>query len=228
MCILLAGARDAAVRVTAWTRTARSAAKSRRRPAGAARARSGWRRPSRRCSRPGLEAVKIQPLASRLNISRTSFYWFFRDRTALLDALLEDWEAKNTGAFVEACAAYAETIAEGILNLITVFQDEAVVRAAPRPRRARLGAPVQGSDGARERRGRAPAAGHSGNVRAVRLCSDDADVRARTLYLVQIGYIAMQVAGGRGDAHVARQALRRNLLGPLADRERDGPLPCAR
>ena len=62
----------------------------------------------------GLEAVKIQPLASRLYTSRTSFYWFFRDRTALLDALLKDWEAKNTGAFVEACAAYAETIAEGI------------------------------------------------------------------------------------------------------------------
>ena len=38
----------------------------------------------------GLDAVKIQPLASRLNIARTSFYWFFKDRTALLDALLED------------------------------------------------------------------------------------------------------------------------------------------
>ena len=38
----------------------------------------------------GLDAVKIQPLATRLNISRTSFYWFFKDRNALLDALLED------------------------------------------------------------------------------------------------------------------------------------------
>ena len=35
----------------------------------------------------GLDAVKIQPLATRLNLSRTSFYWFFKDRTALLDAL---------------------------------------------------------------------------------------------------------------------------------------------
>ena len=72
----------------------------------------------------GLDAVKIQPLASRLGIARTSFYWFFKDRTALLDALIEDWEAKNTGAFVDACDAYAETIAEGILNLLSMFMDE--------------------------------------------------------------------------------------------------------
>ena len=32
----------------------------------------------------GLDAVKIQPLASRLNLSRTSFYWFFKNREELL------------------------------------------------------------------------------------------------------------------------------------------------
>ena len=72
----------------------------------------------------GVDAVKVQPLANRLQIARTSFYWFFKDRNALLAALLADWQAKNTGAFVEACASYAQTIAEAILNLIVVFQDE--------------------------------------------------------------------------------------------------------
>ena len=62
----------------------------------------------------------------RLGIARTSFYWFFKDRSALLEALLEEWEAKNTGAFVDACSAYAETIAEAMLNLIVVFHDEAL------------------------------------------------------------------------------------------------------
>ena len=38
----------------------------------------------------GLDAVKIQLLAARLNISRASFYWFFRDRQALLDAGYSD------------------------------------------------------------------------------------------------------------------------------------------
>ena len=37
----------------------------------------------------GVEAVKIQPLATALNLSRTSFYWYFEDRKALLDALIE-------------------------------------------------------------------------------------------------------------------------------------------
>jgi AcrR family transcriptional regulator len=141
----------------------------------------------------GLDAVKIQPLASRLNIARTSFYWFFKDRTALLDALLEDWEAKNTGAFVEACEAYAETITEGILNLIAVFHDEAAFE--PRLDFAVRGWALQSEavmvrvNAADERR-----------LSAIRemferfgYVSDEADVRARTVYLVQIGYIAMQV-----------------------------------
>ncbi|MEC7259834.1 MAG: TetR/AcrR family transcriptional regulator, partial [Pseudomonadota bacterium] len=74
----------------------------------------------------GVDAVKIQPLATRLQIARTSFYWFFKDRGALLEALLAEWEAKNTGAFVDACAAYAETVAEAVLNLIVVFYDDAL------------------------------------------------------------------------------------------------------
>jgi AcrR family transcriptional regulator len=141
----------------------------------------------------GLDAVKIQPLANRLNIARTSFYWFFKDRTALLDALLEDWEAKNTGAFVEACEAYAETITEGVLNLIAVFQDEAAFEPrldfAVRGWAHQSNAVMARVNAADERR-----------LAAIRemferfgYASDDADVRARTVYLVQIGYISMQV-----------------------------------
>lgn len=145
----------------------------------------------------GVEAVKIQPLAARLELSRTSFYWFFKDRTALLDALLEDWEAKNTGAFVTACAAYAETIAEAVLNLITVFHDETLFEP-------RLDFAVRGwahrSDAVTARINAADAA----RLDAIRdmfarygFAPEDADVRARTVYLVQIGYIAMQVEEDR-------------------------------
>ncbi|MFN7002298.1 MAG: TetR/AcrR family transcriptional regulator [Roseinatronobacter sp.] len=141
----------------------------------------------------GLDGVKIQPLANRLNLSRTSFYWFFKDRQALLDALLEDWEAKNTGAFVTACAAYAETISEAILNLITVFQDEDLFEP-------RLDFAVRGwahqSAAVMERVNLADTR-RLDAIRAMFLrfgaAPDDADVRARTVYLTQIGYIAMQV-----------------------------------
>ncbi|MFT3975140.1 MAG: TetR/AcrR family transcriptional regulator [Amaricoccus sp.] len=145
----------------------------------------------------GLDAVKIQPLATRLGIARTSFYWFFRDRTALLDALLEEWEAKNTGAFLDACGAYAETIVEGVLNLFVVFHDEALFE--PRldfavrgwaHQSAEVTARVQATDDRR--------------LDAIRdlfirfgYPADEADVRARTVYLVQIGYISMQVQESR-------------------------------
>ena len=73
----------------------------------------------------GLDAVKIQPLASRLNLSRTSFYWFFGDRAALLEALLEDWEATNTGSLVAAPRDHAATNTEAVqvvfLNLLKWF-----------------------------------------------------------------------------------------------------------
>ena len=142
----------------------------------------------------GLDAVKIQPLASRLGIARTSFYWFFKDRNALLDALLGDWEAKNTRAFVDACEAYAETIAEAVLNLIVVFHDEALFEP-------RLDLAVRGwahrSEAVTARVNAADArrlAAIRGMFERFGFAPDDADVRARTVYLVQIGYIATQVS----------------------------------
>ena len=39
----------------------------------------------------GIDSVKILPLAQKLNLSRTSFYWFFKDHQQLLDALLSRW-----------------------------------------------------------------------------------------------------------------------------------------
>lgn len=141
----------------------------------------------------GLDAVKIQPLASRLNLSRTSFYWFFKDRAALLDALLESWEARNTGSLVAATEAYAETITEAVLNLIGVFLDDG-------PFESRLDLAVRGwahqSDAVAAKVHDADEA----RLAAIRRMFErfgydpaEADVRARTVYLVQIGYIAMQV-----------------------------------
>ena len=118
-------------------------------------------------------------------------------------------------------------ITEGILNLIAVFHDEAVFEP-------RLDFAVRGwahqSDAVTARVN----AADERRLAAIRemferfgYASDDADVRARTVYLVQIGYISMQVQESAADADVAGPALRRDLLGPVADRERNGPLPRA-
>lgn len=144
--------------------------------------------------REGVEAVKILPLAERLRLSRTSFYWFFKDREALLAALAEMWAARTTAPLIAATHEAAATETEAMLNVIACFLapeafdarmefamrgwalKDAVIHArllaADAERLAALTAMLQGW-------------GHDGQ---------DADVRARTIYLAQIGYIAMQTA----------------------------------
>lgn len=43
----------------------------------------------------GVDAVKVEPLAAMLEISRSSFYWHFKNRQELLDALIEYWTEVN-------------------------------------------------------------------------------------------------------------------------------------
>ncbi len=142
----------------------------------------------------GVDGVKIMPLAKRLNLSRTSFYWFFDDREALLAALLEGWGARTTVPLIAATRQYAETQAEAMLNVIGCFlscqtfdsrlefavrswalREESValrIKEADEARLTALTAMMQ----------------HWGHDPVA------ADVRARTIYLVQIGYISMQAA----------------------------------
>ena len=141
----------------------------------------------------GLDAVKIQPLASRLNLSRTSFYWFFKDRAALLEALLQSWEHSNTASLVAATENYAETITEATLNVIGVFLDDG-------PFEPRLDLAVRGwAHQTSAVAGRVHKADDT-RLEAVKRMFErfgydpnEADVRARTVYLTQIGYISMQV-----------------------------------
>jgi len=140
----------------------------------------------------GVDAVKVQPLANRLNLSRTSFYWFFKDRAAILDALLDQWDVSNTAALIDGCDAYAETIAEAVLNLISVFLDE--TRFEPRFEMA-IRSWAHQSDAVNDRV-LATDERRLASIRAMFLrfgfSEEDSDVRARTIYLVQIGYISLQ------------------------------------
>lgn len=142
----------------------------------------------------GVDAVKIAPLAEALRLSRTSFYWFFKDRAELLAALSDMWEARTTTPLVTATRDYAETETEAMLNVIACFlradtfdaklefamrgwglKDPAILDRITEADTRRLKA----LSDMLERWGHDP---------------QDADVRARTVYLVQIGYISMQVS----------------------------------
>jgi AcrR family transcriptional regulator len=44
----------------------------------------------------GLDAVAVEPLARRLNVTKGSFYWHFQNREALVKAALALWEQRET------------------------------------------------------------------------------------------------------------------------------------
>jgi len=140
----------------------------------------------------GIDAVRILPMADRVNLSRTSFCWFFTNRESLLAALLERWRAKNTRNLVKQAQAYAESIAEAILNVCDCWLNPEVFDSkfefAVRnwaQQSAGVAAEIVAADEIRL---------SALKKMFVRFDFDVlmADVRARTIYLTQIGYISMK------------------------------------
>ncbi len=140
----------------------------------------------------GIESVKISSLAKKLNLSRTSFYWFFANRQELLSALLAAWKEKNTGSIVQRSQAYADSLAEAALNIFDCWIDESLfdskLEFAIRSWSLQSASIEQ-------------AVKHADEIRLQALVKMfkcygfndiEADVHSRTIYLVQIGYITMQ------------------------------------
>ncbi|SEQ91914.1 transcriptional regulator, TetR family [Pseudomonas sp. NFACC02] len=140
----------------------------------------------------GVDAVRVLPLAKKVKLARTSFYWYFEDREALLTALIEMWKVKNTNNLIAQTQAYAESITEAILNVFdcwlnaSIFdsqlefamrswalQSEEVARHIAEADALR----VQALGGMFER------FGYSAHTAAT---------RGRVIYLAQIGYIGMK------------------------------------
>ncbi|WP_424832748.1 TetR/AcrR family transcriptional regulator [Ruegeria sp.] len=65
----------------------------------------------------GVEQVKVMNLAERMAVSRSSFYWYFKSRQELLDALLNRWQATNTAALISQSELPAETITAAVCNV---------------------------------------------------------------------------------------------------------------
>lgn len=53
----------------------------------------------------GPEAVRIEPLARTLGVTKGGFYWHFKDRQALLDEMLDAWERTGVDEVIEAVEA---------------------------------------------------------------------------------------------------------------------------
>ncbi|BBI54210.1 TetR family transcriptional regulator [Vreelandella olivaria] len=139
----------------------------------------------------GVDSVRILPLAKRLKLSRTSFYWFFKDREALLEALIARWREKNTQGLVQQTEAYAENIVEAMLNVFDCWLNpqlfDSPLEFAMRSWALQSASVVSEIDAADATRIEALA-------RMFQRYGYDplaANVRGRTIYLTQIGYISM-------------------------------------
>ena len=53
----------------------------------------------------GPDAVRVEPLAQSLGVTKGGFYWHFADRRALLDEMLDEWERTSTDEVIERVEA---------------------------------------------------------------------------------------------------------------------------
>ena len=140
----------------------------------------------------GIDAVKVMPLAERLGLSRTSFYWHFPDREALLTGLIARWETQNTANLIGQTSKAAATITEAVLNLCDCWFVPALFDS-------RLEFAIRTWALTDSHLGKTLAAADAARIAAIKAMflrfaypEDEADIRAYTVYLTQIGYISMR------------------------------------
>lgn len=141
----------------------------------------------------GVGELKILTLAEKLGVSRSSFYWYFKNRSELLDALLQEWESRNSQTIIRHCEMPAANITNAACNFFRCFIDQSLfdsrldfaVREWAR-RDASVRKRIDVADAARldaiiamfVRQG---------------FPATEADARARVLYFMQLGYHALDV-----------------------------------
>jgi len=141
----------------------------------------------------GVAEVKILGLATRMGVSRSSFYWYFKDRSDLLSALLDEWEHRNTAQIVAHCGLPSDTITAALCNFFLCFVDpnkfdrglDFAIREWSR-RDTEIRARVDLADTSRIDAVTAFFQRHD-------YTPEESDARARILYFMQLGYHALEV-----------------------------------
>ncbi|HVI65849.1 MAG TPA: TetR/AcrR family transcriptional regulator [Bradyrhizobium sp.] len=139
-------------------------------------------------ARSGVEGVRVEVLAKNLGVTKGGFYRRFKDRAALLDAMLQDWNTGRIAAIEQQASLEGETARERLEALIRLYSErmntegmaiELAIRQWARSDAMAADA-VAGVDAARLR-----------NVaqlyRATGLANDEADAKAFLFYCFIFG-----------------------------------------
>lgn len=68
----------------------------------------------------GVDAVRVEPLAKRLKVSRGSFYWHFTDRDALYIAMLKQWRERASYTVYSRVERTAEPVEARLERLLAL------------------------------------------------------------------------------------------------------------
>jgi AcrR family transcriptional regulator len=73
----------------------------------------------------GVSQVRVEVLAKRLGVTKGGFYRRFKDRRALLDALLDTWSGGRIAAVEQQTALGNETAADRLKSVIRLYSERA-------------------------------------------------------------------------------------------------------
>jgi AcrR family transcriptional regulator len=157
----------------------------------------------------GPDAVRIEPLARTLGVTRGGFYWHFEHRQALLDALLDEWEQRLVDEVIDRAEKAGEDARRRLRQLSTIGfagdelqQIDLAIRDWARRNRA-VAARLRAVDNRRMDYLRA---------QFRELCDDEADVEARCMLAFSLWIANHFIAAehpGRNRDEVLQLALRR-------------------
>lgn len=141
----------------------------------------------------GIDQVKVQVMAKKLGVSRSSFYWFFESIQDLQDQLLDYWLSKNTGPIIERAMRPAATINKAVCNVFECWVDDNLfqpdldiaIRYWGR-REPRIRSVLDEAD-------RQRVSALTRMFKRFQYPDEEAFTRARVLYYTQIGHFALQV-----------------------------------
>src|SRR5262245_39208148 len=74
-------------------------------------------------ARPGVEGGRVEVLANNLGVTKGGFYRRFRDRAALLEAMLQTWRDGRIAAIVRHTSLDGETARERLRALTALYSE---------------------------------------------------------------------------------------------------------
>jgi AcrR family transcriptional regulator len=149
-------------------------------------------------ARSGVEGVRVEVLAKNLGVTKGGFYRRFKDRAALLNAMLADWRASRIATIEQQASLDGKTARERLRALIRLYSErtntegmaiELAIRQWARTDVAAAAA-AAGVDAARLKN-------VGGLFRATGLASDEADAKAFLFYCFIFGQSLLFLESGQ-------------------------------